>query len=100
MNKMRVEINLVLFMKNKSYKKIDGFLSVADSREDNKELMDAMCDFIDDVTEDYMDAFTSGLAQIVTGRNNVHYVSFKNPNLKSKDAKQWNLIIPESTMVQ
>ena len=29
--------------------------------------MDAMCDFIDDVTEDYMDVFTSGLAQIVTG---------------------------------
>ena len=100
MNKMRVEINLVLFMKNKSYKKIDGFLSVTDSRGDNEELMDAMCDFIDDVTEDYMDAFTSGLAQIVTGRNNVHYVSFKNPNIKSKDAKQWNLIIPESTMVQ
>ena len=47
-----------------------------------------------------MDAFTSGLAQIVTGRNNVHYVSFKNPNIKSKDAKQWNLVIPESTMIQ
>ena len=78
---MRVEINLVLFMKNKSYKKIDGFLSVADSRGDNEELMAAMCEFIDDVTEDYMDAFTSGLAQIVTGRNNVHYVSFKNPNI-------------------
>ena len=87
-------------MKNKSYKKIDGFLSVGDSNGDNEKLMDAMCDFIDDVTEDYMDVFASGLAQIVTGRNNVHYVSFKNPNIASKDIKQWNLIIPESTMVQ
>ena len=39
--------------------------------------MDAMCDFIDDVTEDYMDVFTSGLAQIVTGRNNVHMCLLK-----------------------
>ena len=47
-----------------------------------------------------MDTFTSGLAQIVTGRNYMHYVSFKNPNIASKDIKQWNLVIPESTMIQ
>ena len=62
---MRMEINLILFFqKGTGPKKIDGFLSVSEAADDD-EVMEAMAEFIEGATEEYMDTFTSGVAQMV-----------------------------------
>ena len=56
---MRVEINLLIFFGDKRRKKVDGYLSVSEGADD-QEVMDAMGEFIEGATEEYMETFTSG----------------------------------------
>ena len=95
---MRVEINLLLFFPNKSSKKIDGFLSVSDAADD-EEVMEAMGEFIEDVTEEYMETFTSGVAQMMVGSDELYHISFANPNLEGEGANLCNVILPEDISV-
>ena len=96
---MRVEINLVLFFpKGTSPKKIDGFLSVSELADDD-EVMEAMGEFVEIVTEEYMDTFTSGVAQMVVGADELYHISFANPNMENEGAALCNMIIPEDISV-
>ena len=98
---MRVEINLVLFFPNKEHKKIDAFLNVTEGADD-KEVMDAMGDFIEGATEKYLETFTSGVAQMMVGSNELYHVSFQNPHKDLKDlegAPICNIIVPENITI-
>lgn len=96
---MRVEINLVLFFnKTSEPKKIDGFLSVSEAA-DEDDIMESMAEFIEDATEEYMDTFTSGVAQMVVGAEELYHISFANPKTNSEGASLCNVIIPEDISI-
>lgn len=96
---MRVEINLVLFFpKGKEPKKIDGFLSVSEAADDD-EVMEAMGEFIELVTEEHMETFTSGVAQLMVGADELYHISFQNPRVEGEGASLCNVIIPEDISV-
>lgn len=96
---MRVEINLILFFtKGTSPKKIDGFLSVSEAADDD-EVMEAMGEFIEGATEEYMETFTTGVAQMVVGADELYHISFQNPRVEGEGASLCNVIIPEDISV-
>ena len=95
---MRVEINLLIFFGDKRRKKVDGYLSVSEGADD-QEVMDAMGEFIEGATEEYMETFTSGVAQMVVGNDELYHVSFQNPNMDLEGASECNIIVPEKITV-
>lgn len=95
---MRVEINLMLFFPNKSSKKIDGFLSVSDTADDD-EVMEAMGEFIEDATEQYMDTFLSGVAQMMVGSDELYHITFANPTIEGEGINLCNVILPEDITI-
>ena len=95
---MRVEINLLIFFGDKRRKKVDGFLSVSEGADD-QEVMDAMGEFIEGATEEYMETFTSGVAQMVVGNDELYHVSFQNPHMNLEGTSECNIIVPEKITV-
>lgn len=95
---MRVEINLLIFFENKQHKKVDGYLSVSEGADD-EEVMDAMGEFIEGATEEYMETFTSGVAQMVVGSDELYHVSFQNPHMDTEGTFECNIIVPEKITV-
>lgn len=96
---MRVEIDVILFFPNDPMKKINGFLNVsADADEDD--ILEEMAEFINNVTEDYMEKFSTGMANLLVGDDEYYQVSFANPNNIGDEGRDiCNMIIPDNLTV-
>lgn len=97
---MRVEISLVLFFPEKPMKKIEGFLSLHDDADDD-DILDEMACFIEDATTDYMDEFSTGMANLLVREDELFQVSFANPKKQgSKEGKNLcNIIVPDEITI-
>jgi len=97
---MRVEIDVILFFPDRPMKKINGFLKVDDGCDDD-DVMDEMADFIERVTKEYMEDFTTGVANLVLHGDELYQVSFANPK-KQEGAEGkglCNIIIPDEITI-
>ena len=93
---MRVEIDVILFFPKDPMKKISGFLNVGEAA-DEDDILEEMANFINIVTEDYIEEFSTGMANLIVGDDEYYQVSFANPNNKSVEGREiCNMIIPES----
>ncbi len=95
---MRVEINLTLFFEDEKSESIDGFLSVAEGADDD-EILDAMAVFIEDSASKHSFGFTSGVACMFVGEDEVYHVTFQNPELQVEGTELCNIIIPDGITV-
>tara|TARA_R110000796_G_scaffold229548_2_gene346925 strand:+ start:790 stop:1077 length:288 start_codon:yes stop_codon:yes gene_type:complete len=94
---MRIEISVILFFPDKPMKEIKSFLSVLETA-DEDDIMDEMGSFIDDITQEYMEEFSTGVANMVVGDDELFHISFANPN-KEDDKKLCNIIFPDEMTV-
>lgn len=97
---MRVEIDLVLFFADKPMKKINGFLTVSDASDDD-DVLDEMAEFIQKVTEEHMEEFTTGVANLILRDDELFQVSFANPKKEpgAEGKGLCNIIIPDEITV-
>ena len=95
---MRVEINLTLFFEDEKSESIDGFLSVTEGADDD-EILDAMAVFIEDSANKHSFGFTSGVACMLVGEDEVYHVTFQNPELQVEGTELCNIIIPDGITV-
>ena len=94
---MRIEINLVLFFPDKPMKEINGFLSVKETADDD-DIMDEMGLFIEEATKDYMGEFSTGVANMLIGEDELFHISFSNPQ-RDEDKRLCNRIFPDDMTV-
>lgn len=91
---MRIEINVILFAndEDESLKKIDGFLNVPLGAS-HEQIIDEMSDFIEQTVENYLDKYSSGVAQMLVNGDKLFHVSFKKDETESGD-KLCNIMFP------
>tara|TARA_R110000751_G_scaffold5699_3_gene25639 strand:- start:2073 stop:2360 length:288 start_codon:yes stop_codon:yes gene_type:complete len=94
---MRIEINVILFFPDKPMKEIKGFLSVPETADEDC-IMDSMGYFVEDITQEYMEDFSSGVANMVVGDDELFHISFANPQ-KEDDKRLCNIIFPDEMTV-